>query len=44
MAICANNKQFWGENDSQTIQNAVDHAEKTGINRVVIPRHNALPI
>lgn len=38
--IYASDKQFWGENDSQTIQNAVDHAEKTGINRVVIPRHN----
>lgn len=38
--ICANDRQFWGETDSQTLQNAVDHAEKTGMNRVVIPRHN----
>ena len=39
-AIYASEERFWGENDSQTIQNAVDFAEKTGRNRVVIPRHN----
>ena len=39
-AICANNQQFWGDTDSQTLQNAVDYAEKTGVGRVVIPRHN----
>ena len=40
MAIYASDKQFWGENDSVTIQNAVDYAEKTGLGRVIIPRHN----
>ncbi len=38
--IYASEQRFWGENDSQTIQNAVDYAEKTGLNRVVIPRFN----
>lgn len=38
--IYASDRQFWGQTDSQTLQNAVDHAEKTGMNRVVIPRHN----
>lgn len=38
--ISASDKQFWGLSDSQTIQNAVDYAEKTGRGRVVIPRHN----
>lgn len=38
--IYASDRQFWGQTDSRTIQNAVDHAEKTGMNRVVIPRHN----
>lgn len=38
--ILASDERFWGENDSQTIQNAVDYAESTGANRVVIPRHN----
>ena len=40
MVIYASDKQFWGQSDSQTIQNAIDHAEKTGLGRVVIPRHN----
>ncbi len=38
--IYASDKQFWGGNDSQTIQNAVDYAEKTGMGRVIIPRFN----
>ena len=40
MKIYASDKQFWGENDSQTIQNAVDYAEKTGLGQVIIPRFN----
>lgn len=40
MAIYASEKRFWGATDSQTIQNAVNYAEETGKNRVVIPRHN----
>jgi len=39
-AICANDKRFWGDTDSQTIQNAVDYAERTGAGRVIIPRRN----
>jgi len=39
--IRANDPQFWGDNDTQTIQNAVDHAEKEGIGQVIIPRINS---
>ena len=38
--IYASDKQFWGENDSQTIQNAVNYAEETGLGEVIIPRFN----
>ena len=38
--IYASEQRFWGADDSQTIQNAVDYAAHTGMNRVVIPRHN----
>ena len=38
--IYASDKRFWGENDSVTIQNAVDYAEKTGLGQVIIPRFN----
>ena len=38
--IYANEERFWGENDSQTIQNAVDYAEQTGMGEVIIPRFN----
>ena len=34
VTIYAGDKQFWGENDSQTIQNAVNYAEETGITAV----------
>lgn len=39
--IYASDPQFWGDTDSETIQNAVDYAEKTGLGEVIIPRHNA---
>ena len=38
--IYASEQRFWGETDSQTIQNAVDYAEKTGMGEVIIPRFN----
>ena len=38
--IFTDEKRFWGEDDSQTIQNAIDYAEANGIEEVVIPRHN----
>lgn len=41
MIIHTSDHQFWGNTDSQTIQNAVDYASSTGRNRVVIPRFNA---
>ena len=39
--MLANEKRFWDENDSQTIQNAIDEAAKIGENYVTIPRYNA---
>jgi len=39
--ISPNAYSLWGYNDSKSIQNAIDYASKTGINRVVIPRKNA---
>ncbi len=39
--INAASKEFWGKSDSETIQNAVDYAKKTGANSVTIPRFNA---
>ena len=38
--IYASEQRFWGENDSQTIQNAVNYAEETGLGEVIIPRFN----
>ena len=38
--IYASEQRFWGENDSQTIQNAVNYAAETGLGKVVIPRFN----
>lgn len=38
--IFASEERFWGKSDSQTIQNAVDYAKKTGANSVTIPRLN----
>ncbi|MBQ7970916.1 MAG: hypothetical protein IJ294_01005, partial [Clostridia bacterium] len=32
--------QFIGQTDAKSIQNAVDHAHKTGVNSVTIPRIN----
>ena len=40
-AICANDRRFWDDTDSQTIQNAVDYAAESGAGRVIIPRLNA---
>lgn len=39
-SIYASDKAFWGNDDSQTIQNAIDYAQKTGENSVTIPRKN----
>ena len=39
--MLANEKGFWGSNDSQTIQNAINEAAKTGENYVTVPRYNA---
>lgn len=38
--IYASDARFWGENDSETIQNAIDYAEETGLGEVIIPRFN----
>ena len=38
--IYASQQRFWGADDSQTIQNAVDYAEKAGLGQVIIPRFN----
>ena len=38
--IYASEERFWGADDSQTIQNAVDYAEQTGLGQVIIPRFN----
>lgn len=35
--VTANDPRFFGEGDAQTIQNAVDYAQSTGIGCVVIP-------
>lgn len=40
MYINTNLKEFFGSTDSETIQNAIDHAEKTGENQIIIPRRN----
>ena len=39
--ISPNTYSLWGKNDSTSIQNAIDYAAKTGVNRVIIPRKNA---
>lgn len=39
--ISANEVRFFGETDAVTIQNAIDYAEKNGIETVLIPRANA---
>ena len=39
--IYASDERFWGADDSQTIQNAVDYAAETGFDQVIIPRFNA---
>ena len=38
--IYASDERFWGADDSQTIQNAMDYAEETGLGQVIIPRFN----
>jgi len=38
--IYANEARFWADTDAQTIQNAVDYAEKNEISEVIIPRFN----
>ena len=39
-AIYASEQRFWGADDSETIQNAVNYAEETGFGQVIIPRFN----
>lgn len=41
MQVYVNEERFWGKNDSETIQNAVNYIEKAGGGTVVIPRKNA---
>ena len=38
--ITANNERFWGSDDSETLQNAIDEAAK-GSRMLTIPRYNA---
>ncbi len=38
--IYAGDPRFWGQDDSQTLQNAIDYAEKTGLGEVTVPRMN----
>jgi hypothetical protein len=38
--IHANEKRFWGANDSETLQNVIDYASANGVREVVIPREN----
>ena len=38
--IYASDERFWGADDSQTIQNAVDYAAEIGFGQVIIPRGN----
>ena len=38
--IYASDERFWGADDSQTIQNAVNYAAETGLGKVIIPRFN----
>lgn len=38
--IYASDRRFWGKNDSETIQNAVDYASRQGLGQVTIPRIN----
>lgn len=38
--VFASEERFLGDNDSSTIQNAIDYAEKHGISTVVIPQFN----
>ena len=38
--IYASDERFWGADDSQTIQNAVDYAAEIGFGQVIIPRFN----
>lgn len=40
LTLNAASKEFWGKDDSETIQNAIDYAKKTGANSVTIPRKN----
>lgn len=40
MSINVGECRFWGKNDSETMQNAIDFAEKNGVREVVIPRVN----
>jgi len=39
--ITASDNAFWGKDDSETIQNAIDYAKKTGANSVTVPRVNS---
>ena len=39
--INCSDSRFFGKTDAETIQNAIDYAEKEGLGEVVIPRYNA---
>lgn len=39
-SITPNDSKFWGKNDSETIQNAINYAEMSGINCIKIPKKN----
>lgn len=41
MKIYADEQRFWGSNDSETIQNAVDFAERNKVDEVIIPHCNS---
>lgn len=41
MTVYADSERFFGKSDSETLQNAIDYAEKAGCPRIVIPRRNA---
>ncbi|MBE6608561.1 MAG: hypothetical protein E7633_08400 [Ruminococcaceae bacterium] len=40
MFLNTNSNIFWGQTDSETIQNAINYAKKTGEDQIIIPRKN----
>ena len=39
--VSCSEEKFFGKTDAETIQNAIDYAEKMQLGEVVIPRYNA---